>query len=183
MIRLASDYLLFQTANGESFPVSTETISVELAGAAASAIDPEMIKNAAAAAVHYFRHHLERESVSAAEFVGALERVLRGFGFEIHTIDDPGAGAAKSGSDLRQLARESGVELTFFQDLRRALRQQLDQASPMVRFHGLRSCVKQLTGAQRWSPRCEALRDQIVEYLRRCLSAEGAAPDRTLVVE
>lgn len=184
MIRLASDHLLFRTAAGEYIPVSTESISVELTGAAAAVIDPEVVKHAAAAAVHYFRHHLDQESVSAEEFAGALEKVLRGFGFEIHTVDDPGAGiVVPVDGDLGRLAGESGVELTFFQGLRQALRQQLDQSTSLVRFHSLRSCVKRLTGAQRWCPRCAALSDQIVEYLRRCLTAEKAAADRMLVVE
>jgi hypothetical protein len=183
MIRLESNCLLFQTANGESFPVSAETISVELAGAAAGTIDPELIQNAAAAAVHYFRHDLEQECVTAAEFAGALEKVLHRFGFEIYAVGVPGQPVVKRGNDLCRLAGEPGGELAFFQHLRQTLRQQLEQAEPTVRFHGLRSCVKRLAGAHRWSPRCDTLRDQIVDYLRRCLSAEVADRPCTLVVE
>jgi hypothetical protein len=43
--------------------------------------------------------------------------------------------------------------------------------------------VKQLTGARRWTGRCERLEDQIVSYLRECLTAETAPPDCALVVE
>jgi hypothetical protein len=52
-----------------------------------------------------------------------------------------------------------------------------------VRFRGLRGCVKQLAGVRRWSPRCEHLQDQIVAYLRGCLTAETEQNQCALVVE
>ena len=88
-------------------------------------------------------------------------------------------------SDLRRLASGSayGCELFFFPRLRDELRSQLQQRPRMLRFHGLRGCVKQLVGAQRWTPRCRVLEEQIVAYLRECLSAEGSQKQFSLVVE
>ena len=45
------------------------------------------------------------------------------------------------------------------------------------------SSLQQLTGARRWSPRCENLQDQIVGYLRECLTAESRESDCRLLVE
>ena len=83
------------------------------------------------------------------------------------------------------MARESGdsLELFFFPRLRDELRAQLRQSPRVLRFRGLRGCVKQLAGARRWSVRCEKLQDHIVEYLRRCLTAEPESTDCALVVE
>jgi hypothetical protein len=53
----------------------------------------------------------------------------------------------------------------------------------MVRFRGLRGCVKQLAGARRWGPRCRTLEGEIVAYLRECLSAEPGPLDCALWVE
>ncbi len=50
-------------------------------------------------------------------------------------------------------------------------------------FEGLRGCVKQLAGAQRWSARCEQMQGQIVSYLRECLTAEPEQKNCALVVE
>ena len=178
MILLSPDYLLFQFANGEAVPISAENISVQVASPD-GLIEPEIIHHAAAAVVHYFKDELHRERVTAREFSGALEKVLHGFGFEIHASD-----CGVAADDLAVLARETDAsELIFFPRLRHALRLQLDASPKVVRFHGLRGCVKQLAGARRWSPRCEKLRDAIVEYLRQCLSAERAEAERTLVVE
>jgi len=52
----------------------------------------------------------------------------------------------------------------------------------VLRFRGLRDCVKRLAGAKRWSARCNDLNDQIVEYLRTCLSAEPKGSSCALMV-
>jgi hypothetical protein len=201
MIALAYDCLLFQTSNGESIPFSAEMISVELTGDGIGAFDPEFLKHAASAVFHYFKHDLGRVTVTVGEFAGALEKVLRGFGLQSeadeqngeqgyedeqedeHEKESPERRVLKS--DLRTLACESGkgFELFFFPRLRDELRQQLLQDPEVLHFRGLRSCVKQLTGARRWSPRCQTLQDQIVEFLRNCFTSEASQPSCALLVE
>ncbi|MDB6019277.1 MAG: hypothetical protein JWR19_3766 [Pedosphaera sp.] len=186
MILLAEDCLVFRTAAGEGIPYSAEMISVELMGDTASMFDPEFIKNAAAAVFHYFREVLGQESVSVAEFSLALERVLRGFSLTPETpepIDETAPIVIKS--DLCRLVSESGkgCELFFFPRLRDELRAQLQQSPQMLCFQGLRRCVKQLTGARRWSSRCQTMQDQIVEYLRSCMSRENTGTNCALVVK
>jgi len=198
MIALASDCLLFQTSNGESIPFSAEMISVELTGEGIGSFDPEFLKHAASVVFHYFKHDLGRVTVTVGEFAGALEKVLRGFGLQSEadeqngehvdnfpTADDASAERRVLKSDLRTLACESGkgFELFFFPRLRDELRQQLLQDPEVLHFRGLRSCVKQLTGARRWSPRCQTLQDQIVEFLRNCFTTEANQPNCALLVE
>ena len=185
MIALASDCLVFQLASGENIPFSAEMISVELMGEAACKFDPEFVKHAAASVFHHFKHDLGRQTISVAEFAGALEDVLRGFGCTVCPVGDQPASVKRKGGDLKRLARDSGVgcELVFFPRLRDAVRVQLRRSPQLVRFHGLRGCVKQLTGAQRWGPRCESLSEQILEYLRQCLTAEIRDIRCDLVVE
>jgi hypothetical protein len=185
MISLASDYLLFQLASGESVPFSADMISVEVMGDAADVFEPEFVKHAAASVFHYFKHELGRETISVAEFAGALEKVLRGLGYKVCSGDGAAPAGPAAEGDLRLLADESGegCELVFFPRLRDALRALLRHSPQRVRFHGLRGCVKQLAGARRWSPRCQTLHDQIVGFLRECLSAEPRDSDCTLVVE
>jgi hypothetical protein len=185
MIALLSDCLLFPLSNGESVPCSPEMISIDLVGDTGGWFDPEVLRHAAASVFHYFKHDLCRESVTVGEFAGALEKVLRSLGFTIR------AGAVEScpreviEADLGLMARESGggFELLFFPRLRDELRAQLRHFPRVLRFRGLRGCVKQLAGARRWSGRCEKMRDHIVEYLRQCLTAEPEPTDCALVVE
>ena len=119
---------------------------------------------------------------------GALETVLRGRGFNVSSDEIVPPRRERQGTveaDLLMLARESGEsrELFFFPRLRGELRAQLRRTPRLVRFRGLRGCVKQLAGARRWSLRCERLEEQIVEYLRGCLGAEPEQAHCALVVE
>ena len=81
MIALASDYLLFELACGETVPFSAEDMSIEVCGDSAALFDSEFVRHAANAVFHYFKYELERQTVSVTEFAGALEKVLNGFAF------------------------------------------------------------------------------------------------------
>ena len=185
MIQLNPDYLVFKTAAGETIPCSAEQVTIELMGDAISLVDPELIRNASAAVLHYFKTELGRDSVSVGEFSLALERVLRGFGLNIKSTTEEETQVRVAESDLRKLAAsaDKGFELFFFPTLREEMRRKIDEAPHVVRFNGLRGCVKQLVGAQRWSQRCQNLNDQIVEYLRTCLSVERKNETCALVVQ
>jgi hypothetical protein len=182
MIQLKPDCLIFQTAAGEKIPCSAEWITLELMGAAAEQVNPELIHNAAAAVLHYFKHELHRHFVSVAEFVMALDKALRGVGLTVFADVTPETRVMES--DLRVLAANAGkgCELFFFPCLRDEVRSKLGQSPQILRFNGLRGCVKQLAGAQRWSSRCELLSDQIVEFLRGCWQSESASQSCALLV-
>lgn len=184
MIALNSDCLLFQLANGESVPCSAEMITVEIAGGAEGLLDPEMLRHAAASVFHYFKTELCRETVTVGEFSLALEKVLSGLGYAIRSAPTNQAQPIIE-TDLALIANESAdsLELFFFPRLRVELRNRLQQSPRVLRFRGLRGCVKQLAGARRWSNRCERLQDQIVEYLRQCMNSDTKKSDCALVVE
>lgn len=176
MIQLRSDCLVFKLSNGDSVPCSAEQVTVELIGEAAELLDPDLIRNAAAAVLHFFKHEQGRDYVSLGEFSEALEHVLRSFGLAVqHQEPDAPAPAGKVvRSDLRHLAADSGkgFELCFFPRLRGEMERQLGETPRVICFTGLRGCVKQLVGARRWNGRCQELSDQIVAYLRECLHRE-----------
>ncbi len=185
MISLARDCLLFRTSSGESIACTADALSFELIGETASLLDAEFLQHSAAAVFHYFREELGRDTVTVAEFSLALERVLRGFKLSLAEplTAEPAPRVARS--DLSRLAAESedGCELFFFPRLRDELRAQLRESPQMLCFQGIRECVLLLRGAERWTDRCQVLHDQIVEYLRSCVSAEFPATSCALVVK
>lgn len=185
MILLASSCLFFELPSGESVPFSADMIAVEVLGDSLGKFDPEVIRHAASSVFHYFRKDLARQKVTVGEFTEALEKVLRGLGFQVQSAETEANAARNPIADLHRLAHESGDarELSFFPRLRAELRTQIRHSPGKLRFSGLRGCVKHLTGARRWSPRCQELHDQIVGYLRECLGAETRLSDCTLVVE
>ena len=185
MITLASDCLLFELATGESIPYSADMVSVEVGGDTTQLFDSEFVRHATKAVFHYFKHELGQQTVSVSEFAGALEKVLRGFAVTAQLPAETNPGPRVLESDLHGLARESGEgsELFFFPRLRAELRRHLQDSPRVLRFRGLRGCVKQLTGARRWSLRCQSLEGEIVAYLRQCVSAESTPEEFALLVE
>ena len=126
----------------------------------------EFVRHAANAVFHYFKHELGRQTVTAGEFAGALEKVLARIQAAPAARTASRLALRRGRSDLCRLAGESGggCELFFFPRLREELRAQLQQAPRVLRFHGLRPCVMQLAGARRWTARCQNLEEQIVAY-------------------
>lgn len=189
MIQLKADCLIFQTNDGDQIPCSAEWVTLELMGEGAQMVDPEVVRHASAAVLHYFKHELHRQFVSVGEFAMALEKVLRSFGLSVYADHESAAVPAVErrvlDSNLQALATSAaaeGFELLFFPQLRQELQRQLRQDPQVVRFRGLRDCVKQLAGAPRWNRRCQSLNDQIVEFLRSCWESENASQWCSLVV-
>lgn len=182
MIQLHHDYLLFETANGQLIPCSAELVAVELVGEAAGTLDPELVKQAASAVLHYFKEDLGCATVSVGDFSRILEQALQALGIGSESV--PAQAVAPRSCDLTELATgaDRAFELSFFSLLRDEMRARLGTAPGVLRFHGLRGCVKQLVGTKRWSPRCQTLNDQIVEYLRACLATESTARSCGLVI-
>ncbi len=193
MILLRPDCLVFETANGDNFPCPVQEVVIELIGDSARTLDEATIENASAAVLHYFRNELGKTSVTIGEFSLALEQALRCLGFSVQTAaanlaaaaGNPAPPGADAVADLVRLAGEAshGFELLFFPSLRAELHRLLAGAPRTLRFHGLRECVKQITGARRWDKRCRALQEQIVTFLRECLGSESSRQHCTLVVQ
>jgi hypothetical protein len=176
MILLRRDCLVFRTPDGEGVVCSAVEVAATLLGDATDHLGETFLANAVEAVLHFFRVDLERNSVSVEEFAAALVKVLRGFGLDAYQEKDmPSRPLKIADGDLRGLASESGkgFELLFFSRLRNELRSKIKQSPQVIRFSGLRGCVKQLAGARRWSPRCQTLSEQILDYLRTCLVNEN----------
>ncbi|HYE30513.1 MAG TPA: hypothetical protein VEH27_03730 [Methylomirabilota bacterium] len=172
MILLHPDYLIFETSDGDAIPCSAEEVTLELMGDSAQHLDMDTVREAAAAVVHYFRHDLQKDHVSVAEFAAALEKVLAGLGFTVTSSGVQAGDRRICVLDLKQLASTAapGGELIFFGRLREELAMRLEQSPNVLRLEGLRPCVKALAGARRWTCRCQTLNDQIVEFLRECFT-------------
>jgi hypothetical protein len=185
MIWLGSEYLMFQMPSGESVAFSSDAIAVEIVDETDGELDVHMVKQAANAVYHYFKHELGRHTVTVSEFARAMERALDGFEISIVPAQPVRPTSMVAEANLVRIAHESGraFELNFFPRLRDELKSQLLGSPNVVRFSGLRDCCKELTGAKRWSPRCTAMEEQIVDYVRECLQTDAAEAGCTLVLD
>jgi len=181
MTPLPSDCLVFKLIGEELIPCTGPAVSFELAGEGASLVSEHVFQEAAKAVLHYFRHELRRQSVTVGEFSAALEVVLHSLGM---TQFKAAPELVNREKDTNLLALvEEGMELLFFPRLREELRRQLRPGPEVVRFRGLRGSVLRLTGARRWSPRCQSLKEQIVDFLRTSLQAEPLGRPCGLVIQ
>lgn len=194
MIHLRHDCLVFELPDGGLIPCSAEEIALELTLEDGQDFDPEVLKNATAAVLHYFRSELDQQEVSIQEFSAALRRVLKTFGFQVAEFEpgqasSPHTFALASGVppqpplsspshpprsleiDLGSLEQSSGAagELQFYQLLKTDFQDRLKASPEIIVCHGLKTCAKNLCAARRWSERCQELSDNIVEFLRACL--------------
>ena len=113
---------------------------------------------------HYFKNDLGRKTVSIAEFATAFESVLNGLGLKLDSGRVAPARDDVATKDLQLLAFHAGdaCELAFFPRLRTAVHAQF-QITPPRALPRAAQLRQSLLGAERWSPRCDRLRDQIVE--------------------
>ncbi|MBL67656.1 MAG: hypothetical protein CMO74_04255 [Verrucomicrobiales bacterium] len=181
MIQLHTDCLVFETSDGEAIPCSAQDVTVELLGEAARELDEQIVEEAAAAALYFFKQELNRNVVSVGEFTMALERILRGFGYKVKPIHDNAREAETNLHDLAHQAGE-GLEMVFFCTLRDQIHADLNGKPEVLRVKGLRDAVRKLTGAEHWTPRCQKLNDQIVDYLRDIVARHRQEAKLTLMI-
>ena len=100
--------------------------------------------------------------VSVGEFAVALEKVLRSFGLSVYADAEPSRKPASQWhvveANLQELASAAGkgFELVFFPYLRAGIEEaSWSNRRSVLRFRGLRGCVKQLSGSERWNRRCQ----------------------------
>lgn len=189
MIQLHNHSLVFETADGDLIPCDAEEITIELIGDAVKTLDPNLVRQAATAVLHYFKQEIHQEIVTVNEFTFALQSVLRSLGLEIVDEESQPQTASQQNrkileADLGDLIEEDGsaTELIFFKRLQREFGKLLNQSPRLVRLTGLRRAVKNLVGAQRWSKRCDATSDQIVCYLRDCMGQREQGDDCALMI-
>jgi len=180
-----SDFPASDALESALIPCDSEAVAFEISGGE-SGLDPELVRHAAAAVLHYFKHDLKRASVTLAEFSAALEQVLRRMGMtDWQAVTLPTSCKALDAIiDLRRFLGDD-LELTFFHRLREELHRQLAPDTPnprLLRCHSLKACVMKLAGARRWSSRCCQLRDTIVEHLRHAVRLEGSSGPVALAI-
>lgn len=183
MIQLKPDCLIFKTSEGEQIPCSAESATNEMIRGIGLTLEPEMVQNASAAVLHYFKHELKQNYVSVDEFTDAMEKVFRNL--RVGASSKEGASSIRvEETDLKELALgfQQGWELLFFQQLRSELKRKLQSRPQILRFCGLRECAKQLAGSTRWNRRCQTINDHIIDYLRTCWSAEPLSHCTALIV-
>lgn len=121
-----------------------------------------------AAAVHAYAVKCRSDGViPSREIVEIVVSVLSTLGFQ--KISQAYAGHEHSAaihlSDLTA-KKDAVYELEFFRQLDHELKAASNHRLSVMEVDGLRACVMQLRGAQRWNAGCRKLAEEIIEYVR-----------------
>jgi len=121
-----------------------------------------------AAAVHVYATKCRKNSViPSGEIAKIVASVLSMLGFEDLSVAYAN-NERRTAIHLGELAVRVGTafELEFFRQLDRALGVVADRRLTVLKVDGLRACVMQLRGAERWTAGCRRFAEEIVEYVR-----------------
>lgn len=185
MIRLESDLLMFETAEGELYPCSSALMHVDIMGEPTESVDSEMLQQAADAVYQYYQKDLGRRSVTVKEFSDTLKKALTGIGLLTPGDKQVNIPLEQAELDLKRMVLQSGIslELSLFPLLRHEMQRILALSPQVVRFTGLRAGIKQLLGVTRWNRSCQEANVRLVDFIRNAWRTDAAHSAATLVIQ
>lgn len=180
MIQLRTDCLVFETASGDTIPCSARAMNVEVLGHAAVHLDPETVRQAALATLHYFRTERRRTAVTLEEFTAAIELVLHKFGLPMATYENDGVTMEAHFPNSR--VRKKKIEMMFFCVVRDHIHARLRGSERVIHLKGLRDSIQGMFGTGKRNQVQSALGDHVVDFLRDLVAHRTPEARLTLVI-
>ena len=151
MIRLRQDCLVFKNTDGSGVPASAHEFAVEIIGEAVGLLDEEVVKNAAHAVLHYFKEELHRTERDNRRVYGRIGRdaAQARLQYRLRAAKKEGAANHYFQSPGHRGSDRSRLRAAVFSRLRDRVRSGLGKSPVMLRFRGLRDCVKHLARARK----------------------------------
>jgi hypothetical protein len=169
MIQLLEDIAWVRFSDGHLAPFDEHRLALSIQQVAERTGDSDWwLAESIAAAVHTYAIKSRPDGVipsnEVAEIVAAVLSML---GYE-KISEAYGGSANRVAIHLNELAGPVGpaFELEFFHRLDHALGVAANRGLLVMEVNGLRGCVMQLRGAQRWTAGCRQLAEEIVEHVR-----------------
>ena len=181
MIQLNHYSIYVQLSNGEQMPLLAEDVAKSFCQSQplSAGLEPWQVEEIAAALIHHLRVNRKQENVAFGDFIVALSNLVSVCGLNA-TMDSK----ALPCTNLYRLAQDTGYgfELAFFESVKQSIQQLRDCKARVIRFVGLRSCVKLLVGAKNWCKTCQRLNDEIVGFIRSHMLRLGESDSVTFLV-
>ena len=169
MIQLHDDIVWVRFEDGRLAPFDEQRLALSIQKVAELAGHSDWwLAESIAAAVHaYAVKCLTNGVIQCREITEIVAVVLSELGYQ--GISEAYArGANRVAIHLHDLTGQmtASLELEFFQQLDRALGAAANRRLLVLEVDGLRACVMQLRGAQRWTAGCRRFAEDIVEHVR-----------------
>ena len=173
MIAPRDEMPLVQFEGGEITAFDSRWLTRRLVHAAEKAGYPQwwLAEHVAASVTNYLRYRYEGNVLPAPRLADAVTSALQVIGYaEVASFFEAGPPPARI--SLLELAKKagSGYELAFFELLSRGMQNLLATRAAYFELYDLELCVKELRARKVWARDCQALREEIVIFLRDHLS-------------
>jgi hypothetical protein len=169
MIAPRDENPMVQFEGGEVSAFDAAWLTRRLASAAQKAGYPQwwLAEHVAASVGNYLRYRYAGVLLPVPRLAEAVSSALQVIGYaEVASHFDPGPPPARI--SLLELAKKAGTgyELAFFELLARGMHQLIAAKATYFELFDLELCVKELRARKVWARDCEALREEIISFLR-----------------
>ena len=169
MIAPRDEMPLVQFEGGEVSAFDSRWLTRRLVHAAEKAGYPQwwLAEHVAASVSNYLRYRFVGNVLTAPRLADAVSAVLQVIGYaEVASHFEPGPPPSRI--SLLELAKKAGAgyELAFFELLSRSMHQLLATRAAYFELFDLELCVKELRARRIWARDCQALRVEIITFLR-----------------
>lgn len=174
MIALPQTLPLVSWHERRNIPLSESWLSESLRLSARRAGQAEWAhsEEVARAIVYFLRQDYRGSVITPGELRELMRRSLQGIGCG-EMARHVGLAAPRVSIHLPELARRSGIELAFFEQLRQRLNEALEVVVQGIRLEHLRECVKILDGSRKWNADSARLGQEIVAFSRGQVARVG----------
>lgn len=175
MIALIDNMPLVRFANGEVRVFERHWLEQALAAAAEHAGYPFwwLSEHVAGSVASYLRLDFPEQVIDVSRLVGCVHSVLQVIGYpEVARHFAPQPPALEI--SLLEIAESAGAgyELAFFHALGARMSEAIHGENTMVCLVDLGQCVRKIRARKTWSRDCDALRAEIVRFVRAQISPE-----------
>src|SRR5437773_4538326 len=179
MVAFKEEFPYLRTDSGQLFEFNRDWLYAAITRAADEAGYPSWwLTEHVTKSIAFYLHLRNDENVVAfSQLAQTVRYVLEAIGYkEIgpHFVPSP----PPISISLVDIAHEAGAgyELAFFDLLEKRISSLIETGVDNLRLCSLQSCVKHLLGVKTWTRACDALREEIVCFVRERLTAATNAP-------
>src|SRR5438046_10180 len=179
MVAFKEEFPYLRTNSGQLFEFSRDWLHAAITRAADEAGYPSWwLTDHVTESIAFYLHLRNDENVVAFNQLSQTVRyVLKAIGYK-EIVPHFAPSPPPISISLLDIAHHAGAgyELAFFDLLEKRMSSLIETGADNLRLCSLQSCVKHLRGVKTWTRACDALREEIVCFVRERLTAEADFP-------
>src|SRR6266508_4009103 len=179
MVAFKEEFPYLRTDSGQLFEFNRDWLHAAITRAADEAGYPSWwLTDHVTESIAFYLHLRNDENVVAVSQLSQTVRdVLIAIGYK-EIVPHFAPSPPPISISLLDIARHAGAgyELAFFDLLEKRISSLIETGVDNLRLCSLQSCVKHLRGVKTWTRACDALREEIVCFVRERLTATTDAP-------